>query len=61
MMNYSSVPPGEAGGDPAPPAVHAEGVTVVRAPAPSCAASASPSRAAGSPASSAPPAAASRR
>lgn len=32
MMNYSSVPPGEAGGDPAPPAVHAEGVTVVRGP-----------------------------
>ncbi|WP_217254136.1 ABC transporter ATP-binding protein [Streptomyces sp. AC602_WCS936] len=35
MMNYSSVPPGEPGGDPAPPAppaVHAEDLTVVRGP-----------------------------
>ncbi|MFC7886789.1 ABC transporter ATP-binding protein [Streptomyces sp. NPDC057376] len=32
MMNYSSVPPGETGGDPAPPAVHAQDLTVVRGP-----------------------------
>ncbi|MGW7277948.1 ABC transporter ATP-binding protein [Streptomyces sp. NPDC054844] len=32
MVNYSPVPPGEAGGDPAPPAVHAADVTVVRGP-----------------------------
>ncbi|MFB7091563.1 ABC transporter ATP-binding protein [Streptomyces sp. NPDC056296] len=31
MMNYSPVPPGEAGGAPAPPAVHAENLTAVRA------------------------------
>ncbi|WP_122616889.1 ABC transporter ATP-binding protein [Streptomyces sp. Tu 4128] len=32
MMNYSSRPPGAEGGDPAPPAVHAEHLTVVRGP-----------------------------
>ncbi|MFB6553337.1 ABC transporter ATP-binding protein [Streptomyces sp. NPDC056405] len=31
MMNYSPVPPGEAGGAPAPPAVRAENLTAVRA------------------------------
>ncbi|MFG3162592.1 ABC transporter ATP-binding protein [Streptomyces sp. NPDC048232] len=32
MMNYASRPPGAEGGDPAPPAVHAEHLTVVRGP-----------------------------
>ncbi|MBQ1101026.1 ABC transporter ATP-binding protein [Streptomyces sp. b94] len=32
MVNYSPVPPGEAGGESAPPAVHAADVTVVRGP-----------------------------